>query len=194
MEREVSVVICLLISATLKCKDIFILKLRQCVDFPDLLWGLNEIIYKNIISRHPWWPSDKESACQCKGHRLNPWSGKIPHTAGQLYLCSTSAEAIFWSPQAATREATTMRSPSTATKGSSCKATKSSSVLSLSHVRLFATPRTAECQASLFLTNSWSLIKLMSIKSVIPSNHLLLCRILLLLPSIYPSIKVFSNE
>ena len=65
---------------------------------------------------------------------------------------------------------------------------------SLHHIWLFATPRTAECQASLFLTNSWSLIKLMSIKSVIPSNHLLLCRILLLLPSIYPSIKVFFNE
>ena len=51
-----------------------------------------------------------------------------------------------------------------------------------------------ECQASLSITNSWSLLKLMPIKSVMPSNHLLLCRPLLLLPSIFPSIRVFSNE
>ena len=65
---------------------------------------------------------------------------------------------------------------------------------SLSHVRLFATPWTAACQASLSITNSQSLLKLMSIESVIPSNHLILCQSLLLLPSIFPSIKVFSNE
>ena len=68
------------------------------------------------------------------------------------------------------------------------------SVQSLSHVRLFATPRTAACQASLSLSNSWSLLKLMSIKSAMPSNHLVLCHPLLLLPSIFPSIRVFSNE
>ena len=51
-----------------------------------------------------------------------------------------------------------------------------------------------ECQASLSITNSWSLLKLMPIKSVMPSNHLLLCHLLLLLPSIFPSIRVFSNE
>ena len=65
---------------------------------------------------------------------------------------------------------------------------------SLSHVQLFATPWTAACQVSLFVTNSWSLLKLMSIKSVITSNHLILCRPLLLLPSIFPSIRVFFNE
>ena len=59
--------------------------------------------------------------------------------------------------------------------------------------QLFATPWTA-CQASLSITNSWSLLKLMSIESVIPSNHLVLCRPLLLLPSIFPSIRVFSKE
>ena len=64
----------------------------------------------------------------------------------------------------------------------------------LSHVRLFMTPWTAACQASLSITNSWSLLKLMSIKSVVPSNHLVLCHPLLLLPSIFPSIRVFSNE
>ena len=69
-----------------------------------------------------------------------------------------------------------------------------SSVQSLSCVRLFATPRTAAHQASLSTTNSWSLLKLMSIESVIPSNHLILCRPLLLPPSIFPSIRVFSNE
>ena len=67
-------------------------------------------------------------------------------------------------------------------------------VQSLSCVRLFVTPRTAACQASLSFTISLSLLKLMSMESVIPSSHLILCRPLLLLPSIFPSIKVFSNE
>ena len=57
-----------------------------------------------------------------------------------------------------------------------------------------ATPWTAACQASLSITNSWNLFKLMSIESVMPSNHLILCRPLLLLPSISPSIRVFPNE
>ena len=68
------------------------------------------------------------------------------------------------------------------------------SVQSLSHVRLIATPWIAACQASLSITNSRSLLKLMSIGSVMPSSHLILCRPLLLLPSIPPSIRVFSNE
>ena len=69
-----------------------------------------------------------------------------------------------------------------------------SSVQSLSRVRLFATPWTAARQASLSITNSWSLLKLMSIELVMPSNHLILCRPLLLPPSIFPSIRVFANE
>ena len=69
-----------------------------------------------------------------------------------------------------------------------------SSVQSVGHVRLFATPRTAACRASLSITKSWSLLKPMSTKSVMPSNHLILCHPLLLLPSIFPSIRVFSNE
>ena len=68
------------------------------------------------------------------------------------------------------------------------------SVQSLSRVRLFATPWTTAHQASLSITSSWSLLKLMSIESVMPSNHLILCRPLLLLPSIFPSITIFSNE
>ena len=69
-----------------------------------------------------------------------------------------------------------------------------SSVQSLSCVQLFSTPRTAARQASLSITNSWSLLKLMSIESVMPSNHLILCSPLLLLPSIFPSIRIFFNE
>ena len=69
-----------------------------------------------------------------------------------------------------------------------------SSVQSLSSVRLFATPWIAACQASLSITNSWSFLKLMSIQSVMSSNHLILCHPLLLLPPIPPSIRVFSNE
>ena len=68
-----------------------------------------------------------------------------------------------------------------------------SSVQLLSHVRLFATTWTAALQTSLSITNSWSLLKLMSIETVMPFNHLLLCCPLLLLPSIFPSIRVFSN-
>ena len=69
-----------------------------------------------------------------------------------------------------------------------------SSVQSLSYVELFATPWTTACQASLSNTNSWSSLKLMSIESVMPSSHLILCHPLLLLPPIPPSIRVFSNE
>ena len=68
------------------------------------------------------------------------------------------------------------------------------SVSSLSRVWLFLTPWTATHQASLSITNSRSLLKLKSIASVMPSNHLILCRPLLLLPSIFPSIRVFSDE
>ena len=70
-------------------------------------------------------------------------------------------------------------------------------LLLLSHfslVRLFTIPWTAACQTSLFFTISWSFLKLMSIELIIPSNHLILCRPLLLLPLIFSSIRVFSNE
>ena len=69
-----------------------------------------------------------------------------------------------------------------------------SSVQSLRRVRLFATPWTAARQASQSIANSWSLLKLMCIELVMPSNHLILCHPLLLLPSTFPSIRVFSNE
>ena len=68
------------------------------------------------------------------------------------------------------------------------------SVQLLSHVRLFATPWTAAHQASLSITNSQRLLKLMYIELMMPSNHLILCHPLFLLPSVFPSIRVFSNE
>ena len=69
-----------------------------------------------------------------------------------------------------------------------------SSVCLLSIIWVFATPWTAERQASLSITNSQSLLKLMAVESVMPSNYLFLCRLLLLLPSIFPRIRVFSNK
>ena len=69
-----------------------------------------------------------------------------------------------------------------------------SSVQLLSPIRFFAAPQTAALQASLSITNSWNLLKHMSFESVVPSNHLILCHPLLLLPSVFPSISVFSNE
>ena len=78
--------------------------------------------------------------------------------------------------------------------GRSIPATWRSSFQSLSHARLFATPWTAALQVSLSITNSQSLLKFMSIELVIPSNHLILCCPPLLLPSIFPSIRVFSSE
>ena len=69
-----------------------------------------------------------------------------------------------------------------------------SSVQLLNHVQLFATPWTAAHQASMSITNSWKLNKLMSIESVMPSNHLILCSPLLLSPSVFPSTRDFSNE
>ena len=74
------------------------------------------------------------------------------------------------------------------------KKTRFSSAQSLSHVQLFATPWTAACKVSLSITNSQRLPKPMSIELVIPSNHLILCYLLLLLSSIFPSIRILSNE
>ena len=64
----------------------------------------------------------------------------------------------------------------------------------LNHVRFLVTPWTAACQASLSFTVSWSFLRLMSIESVMPSSHLIICCLLLLLPSIFPRIRVFSNQ
>ena len=75
-----------------------------------------------------------------------------------------------------------------------CSILDVSSVQSLSRVQLFATQWTAALQASLSITNSWSLLQLLSIELVMPSNHLILCHSLLLPPSVFCSIRIFSNE
>ena len=86
------------------------------------------------------------------------------------------------------------REPSIKRGGSDLKMEYMVPVQLLSRVWLFVTPWTTACQASLSIANFWSLLKLMSIESVMPSNHLILCHPLLFLPSIFPSIRVFSNE
>ena len=148
--------------------------------------------------------SGKVSTCQCrkcKGHKFNPWVGKIPwrrkwqpipvilpgkfHGQRSLVGCSP------WGHRVAHNRARVRASACTHTH--TCTQAVSS-VQSLSCVRLFVTPWTAVCQASLSFTSSRSLLKLISIELVMPSNHLILCHPLLLLPSIFPSIRVFSNE
>ena len=101
--------------------------------------------------------------------------------------------AIYGVAQSRTR-LKQLSSSSSMTSNTEHPSVQFSSVQSLSPARLFATPWTAACQASLSIINSRSLLKLMSIESVMPSNHLILCHPLLLPPSIFPSFKYFSNE
>ena len=126
-------------------------------------------------------------------HGLFQWVGS---SCGQSIGASASASVLpmniqDWFPLGLT--GLISRSWSDAQESSSTKV-QFSSVQSLSCVRLFATPWITARQASLSITNSWSLLKLMPIESVMPSNHLILCHPLLFLPSILPSIRVFSNE
>ena len=100
------------------------------------------------------------------------------HPAYLTYMQSTSWETLGWRKHKLE---------------SSCPI-QFSSVQSLSHVQVFVTPWIAAHQASLSITNSWSSLRLMSIESVIPSSHVILCHPLFLLPPIPPSIRVFSNE
>ena len=109
----------------------------------------------------------------CRGHDCFLWSYyQVEALCRSQFLESLIKREIYWCIQNA----------------------DFSSVQSLSHVWLFATPWTAARQPSLSITNSRSLLKLMSIESVVPSNHLILCNPLLLLPSIFPNNRVFSNE
>ena len=145
------------------------IRLLSFVSFPGGAWG-------------------QEPACQCRRHHslgFDPSVGKIPWrrkwqpTPGFLLGESHGQRSLAGcSPWG--RERLSAHPPSSAQ--------------SFSRVWLFATPWTAARQASLSITNSRSLPKLMSIESVMPSNHLILCRPLLLPPSIFPSIRVFSNE
>ena len=126
---------------------------------------------------------------------FDPWVGKI------TWRRERPPTPVFWpgefhglySPQGC-KESDTTEQLSLLLSFKSHYSLGDSSVQSLSGIWLFATPWTAEHQASLSITNSQSLLKLMSIESVIPSNHLILCRPLLLPPSIFPSIRVFSSE
>ena len=139
---------------------------------------------------------------QCGRPEFNPWGGKIPWRREML------PTPVFWpggfhglySPWGCKEWDTTftfflstktMLSQLTEESNPFQKLQSFSSVQSLTCVRLFATPWTAAHQASLSITNSWSLLKLMSIESVMPSSHLILCRPLLILPPIPPSIRVF---
>ena len=101
---------------------------------------------------------------------------------GPYFSCSHAGEVLTWRRQDLSHDVAVVAP------------VQLSSVQSLSRVRLFVTPRVAACQASLSITNSQRLLKLMSIELMMPSNHLILCRPLLLLPPIPPSIRVFSNE
>ena len=123
------------------------------------------------------WCSGKESACHCRRPKrwvFNEW-GRSPGVGNGIML-QYSCLGNFM------------------VRGAWWVSVQFSSVQSLSRVWLFVTPWTAAHQAHQSITNSWSLLKLMFIKSVMPSNHLILCHPLLLLPSIFASIRVFSNE
>ena len=109
-------------------------------------------------------------------------------------LCLTLCDPIDWSPPGSSVHGIFQARILEWVAISISRNTNISSVKSLSHVQLFATPWTAPCQASLSITNSQSLPKFMSIESVMPFNHLIFYHPLLLLPSILPRIRVFSNE
>ena len=112
-----------------------------------------------------------------------------------MYSRTFSVDLLKLTPQADTRASSLARCSSLMRlRVISVQVQLLSSVQLLSRVRLFATPWTIGLQASLSITSSRSLLKLMSIVSMMPSNHLILCRPLLLPPSVFPSIRVFSNE
>ena len=141
------------------------------------------------------WLSGKESALQRRRHGFNPWWRKSPGEGNDnplLYSCLgnpwTEDPGGLWSM--GTQKSRTWVSNNKKTN----KIFQFSSVQSLSRVRLFATPWITARQSSLSITNSRGSARLTSIESVMPSSHLILCRPLLLLPPITPSIRVFSNE
>ena len=133
----------------------------------------------------------KESACQSRRHKrhgFDPWVRKIPWKRKwqptPITCLENSMDRAAWraTVNGVTKSWTQLSNTHTHTHNQ------------FSRVRLLATPWTAARQASLSVTNSQSLLKLMSIESVMPSNHLILCHPLLVPPSIFPSIRVFLNE
>ena len=130
---------------------------------------------------------------QCRRPRFDPWVGKIP------WRRAWQPTPVFLPGESHGQRSLAGYSPlgckeSDRTEQLTLTVYQFSSVQSLSHVWLFVTPWTIAHQASLSITNSWSPPKLMSIELAMQSNHLILCCPLLLLPSIFPSIRVFSNE
>ena len=115
------------------------------------------------------------------------------HTMGWYSVLKKESKSAAWTMRM-NPEDTMLREISPSQQDKPCSSPIISSVQLLSRVWLYATPWTAARQVSLSITNSRSLPKLMCIESVMPSNHLILCRPLLLLPSIFPSIRVFSNK
>ena len=159
------------------------------------------VIYHCRLNAHTHFPGgpSKEPACQCRRRErrgFDPWVGKIPwrrewqptpvflpgESHGQRRLAGYNS----WGH----KESYVTEQLSTYT----LHPIQFSSVQLFSHLQLFATAWTVAWQASLSITNSWRLPKLMSIESVMPSNHLILCQPLLFSPSIFPSIRVFSNQ
>ena len=124
-------------------------------------------------------------------HKSSPsWNSLPPPIHHTILGCH---RALVWAPRDIQQSPTGYVGEG-GTDGESMETCTFSSVQSLSHVWIFVSPWTAAHQASLSITNSWSLVKSISIESVMPSNHVILRRPLLLLPSIFPSIRVFSNE
>ena len=136
----------------------------------------------------PRWFSGKESTCQSRRCRLDLWLGKIP------WRRKRQPASIFLPGKTLGQRSLTGNSPRSWKGVGHGLVSQFSSVQSLSHVWLFAIPWTEACQASLSIISCWSLLKLISIELVMPSNHLILCHPLLLLPSIFPIIRIFSNE
>ena len=156
----------------------------------------------------PWWLSGEQSTCQRRRREFNPWVETIPWkrkwkpilvflpgipgTEEPGRLQSVGGKRV--KQYLATRQQQQSYA-SIAIRVYTCNYTiQFSSVQSLSRVQLFATPWTTARQASLTPINFWSLLKLISIELVMPSNHLILCHPLLLPPSIFPSIRIFSNK
>ena len=137
----------------------------------------------------------KSGSLQCGRPGFDPWVGKIPCSSYlfQYSGLANSMERGAWQVTVhGVAESDTTEQLSLSLLKVRFKTF--SSVQSFSSVQVFETPWTAACQAFLSITNSQSLLKLMSIESVMPSNHLILCCPLLLLLSIFPCIRVFSNE
>ena len=130
----------------------------------------------------PWGLSGKESTCQGRRPGSDPWVWRIP------WRRAWQPTPVFLPGESHGQRCLVGYSPW------GCKESNAVHFSCSAVSRLFVTPWTATCQASLSIINSWSLLKLTSVELVMPSNHLILCHPLLLLPSIFPSVGVFSNE